>query len=622
MASQASSLDSPPSPPTASPTGSMQSGNTTPSASQGSPQPNVDSSSPTVLRESRPAGQHPKGKRNRTSPADKAILVKAYSENPQPNQEEIADITSRVSMNKQAVRIWFQNRRQNDRRKARPLSPQLIESIIQGRISLSRFNELPENATFSEMAPPASQDMSPSEQREYSSIRSDFTPGDQREVARERASLSFEGVGTSPMAETPAPASSWAASGQPGSEHFSPASLPPPSSSGTDHDAWGQKPSSQLSQFRLSMSATGQAEITTESPPRPILPQTPLAAVPWPELSRPSDLRRSISSVGSASSSRRVSSLKRSRSSNVQVWENCATSENREDPLIAQAKHESSGSAIAEISLLRSLSSASSSPLDHRINGSASQGKRRDLNVANGTEARSSSSKRRKLERSWSTQARIETSSILRPRQNIQSKSAAPTHSGDKSKPVVAGIDEVSVLAYESDKENVSPDEDGNPRPFRRTFSSVSGRRRLPSGPSTTDKASQNPRRTSVQDVQRRTSLARSATSPSSWSEYPKQYQMTGSRQHGRVSGIYSPKKARSSVLMIYEDVDEGDRLANSDHDVKDSSDSENKGSDTGGRRGFFDSDDVHRFMTGDVSPSKKKEVDAAANLIALKFAR
>lgn len=38
-------------------------------------------------------------------PADKAVLVKAYSEKPQPNQEEIAEITSRVSMNKQAVRV-------------------------------------------------------------------------------------------------------------------------------------------------------------------------------------------------------------------------------------------------------------------------------------------------------------------------------------------------------------------------------------------------------------------------------------------------------------------------------------------------------------------------------------
>ena len=38
-------------------------------------------------------------------PADKAVLVKAYREKPQPNQEEIAEITSRVSMNKQAVRV-------------------------------------------------------------------------------------------------------------------------------------------------------------------------------------------------------------------------------------------------------------------------------------------------------------------------------------------------------------------------------------------------------------------------------------------------------------------------------------------------------------------------------------
>jgi hypothetical protein len=41
----------------------------------------------------------------------------------------------------------------------------------------------------------------------------------------------------------------------------------------------------------------------------------------------------------------------------------------------------------------------------------------------------------------------------------------------------------LSQLAWESDKENCSPDEDGNPRPFRRTLSNhttASGRRRLP----------------------------------------------------------------------------------------------------------------------------------------------
>jgi hypothetical protein len=31
--------------------------------------------------------------------------VRAYNEKPQPNQEEIAEITERVSMNKQAVRV-------------------------------------------------------------------------------------------------------------------------------------------------------------------------------------------------------------------------------------------------------------------------------------------------------------------------------------------------------------------------------------------------------------------------------------------------------------------------------------------------------------------------------------
>src|SRR5690606_14094978 len=78
------------------------------------------------------------------------------------------------------------------------------------------------------------------------------------------------------------------------------------------------------SQIRLSMSITGQAEIVEaiDSPPRPIPPPTPVEPVPWPDLSKSSVPRRSSLS---AYSSRRVPRLLRGRSSDVHVWEDCAS---------------------------------------------------------------------------------------------------------------------------------------------------------------------------------------------------------------------------------------------------------------------------------------------------------
>jgi hypothetical protein len=328
--------------------------------------------------------------------------------------------------------------------------------------------------------------------------------------------------------------------------------------------------------------------------------------------------------------------LKRGRSSDVHVWEDCANSESREDPLIEQAKHESSGSAIAQISLLRSLSSASSNALEQSISGGGGSGsiprtKRRNHSVTNNAEARPAGGppKRPRLERSWSTQARIETTSALSQRHNMQQgrTAAAASYPAGADKPkLIISYDHrpsLSQLAWESDKENCSPDEDGNPRPFRRTLSNhttASGRRRLPTAaPSSSsnwaDKTGgRNPRRQESQSQQHRhpASLTRSATSPSSWSTYSKQFQTTTTTTAGRRRR--SPNK---SMLIYEDDADDG----HGGNDNGSGSGGEGDGDDD--RRQFFERDDVHRFMAGEgVSPSKKKEVDAAANLIALKFAR
>ncbi|GIJ87825.1 hypothetical protein Asppvi_006738 [Aspergillus pseudoviridinutans] len=62
-------------------------------------------------------------KRRRTSPEDHAILEAEYQRNPKPDKTARASIVSRVSLGEKEVQIWFQNRRQNDRRKSKPLQP-------------------------------------------------------------------------------------------------------------------------------------------------------------------------------------------------------------------------------------------------------------------------------------------------------------------------------------------------------------------------------------------------------------------------------------------------------------------------------------------------------------------
>ncbi|KAL1960434.1 hypothetical protein VTO42DRAFT_7733 [Malbranchea cinnamomea] len=81
-------------------------------------------------------------KRRRTSPEDYAILEAEYQRNPKPDKATRASIVSRVSLGDKEVQIWFQNRRQNDRRRSRPLPPHnpppSASGIITARISDER----------------------------------------------------------------------------------------------------------------------------------------------------------------------------------------------------------------------------------------------------------------------------------------------------------------------------------------------------------------------------------------------------------------------------------------------------------------------------------------------------
>uniref|UniRef100_A0A8H7N987 Homeobox domain-containing protein n=1 Tax=Bionectria ochroleuca TaxID=29856 RepID=A0A8H7N987_BIOOC len=106
--------------------------------------------------------KHPKARRKRTTAKDKMILEEAYSRNPKPDKQARLEIVERVSLNEKEVQIWFQNRRQNDRRKSRPLSPQEIAALrYNGSQNVGEsfipqvMNGAPELAVFSVSETPA-----------------------------------------------------------------------------------------------------------------------------------------------------------------------------------------------------------------------------------------------------------------------------------------------------------------------------------------------------------------------------------------------------------------------------------------------------------------------------------
>ncbi|KAF2746259.1 hypothetical protein M011DRAFT_487403 [Sporormia fimetaria CBS 119925] len=69
-------------------------------------------------------------KRRRTSKEDEEILKAEYLKNPKPDKAARLELVSKVALGEKEVQIWFQNKRQNDRRRNRPLgsSPSALMS--------------------------------------------------------------------------------------------------------------------------------------------------------------------------------------------------------------------------------------------------------------------------------------------------------------------------------------------------------------------------------------------------------------------------------------------------------------------------------------------------------------
>lgn len=67
-------------------------------------------------------------KRRRTSKNESDILKNEFELNPAPSKERRAELASQCNMSEKAVQVWFQNRRQNVRKKFKG-NPELLESF-------------------------------------------------------------------------------------------------------------------------------------------------------------------------------------------------------------------------------------------------------------------------------------------------------------------------------------------------------------------------------------------------------------------------------------------------------------------------------------------------------------
>lgn len=364
--------------------------------------------------------------------------------------------------------------------------------------------------------------------------------------------------------------------------------LPPPLSSG----------------FRLSMSVDGKAELVPQpSPPR--VSPSELSDNPPDPFDRPS-LHRSRSAAACVTlppistltasldthASRPIThapvshqpqprlphSLHRSRSRDVHAWEMaCEANIEPRDELTAYAARESSGSAIAAISLLRTLSSSSHSGISHSGGVLQPNGGKRN---ARPNAQPNHSAKKPKLSRASSSVGRLQTNFVNTTTDKPPvRREQTPVDVDDLKKGKISIL--FSPGGNDSDKENWSPGKERR-HMFGGASRPANGRRPLPSEPTSKTAGLQKPRRSVgrvLGDASNRSLLGRARTAPT------------------------SRRKKGCTPVSIFED-------------GADASASEGEGEDHG--RDVVEDDEVERFMRGEVSPSKKGAASAIAGLLAL----
>lgn len=369
-------------------------------------------------------------------------------------------------------------------------------------------------------------------------------------------------------------------------------------------------PPPQSSKYRLSMSVEGKAELVPQpSPPRlspsalsdsfvppdrphlyrshsaadsVTLPPISTFAAPFEPAMAPPAQSHSLLQPQPRLPPR---GLYRSRSRDVHAWEMAceANSGEHRDELTAYAERESSGSAIAAISLLRTLSSSShSSPISHT--GHVLQSNTTKRNARPSAQHHNHHAKKPKLGRAASSVARLQNTFV----NTTTDKPPVRRHEADQDGEDIKKVKMSMLLSpggNDSDKENWSPDEIGH-HTFHGSQRPNAGRRPLPSAPLSRHNspavASQNPRRQAMEDGTNRLLLGRASTAP------------TARRRKGQMP------------IEIFEDGgDEADEADASDNDDEPC-------------RPELADDEVEKFMRGEVSPSKKGAASAIAGLLAL----
>lgn len=365
-------------------------------------------------------------------------------------------------------------------------------------------------------------------------------------------------------------------------------------------------PPPQSSKYRLSMSVEGKAELVPQpSPPRlsPSALSDSFVPPDRPHLYRSHSAADSVTlppistfaapfepamvppvqSLSLLQPQPRLPprGLYRSRSRDVHAWEMAceANSGEHRDELTAYAERESSGSAIAAISLLRTLSSSShSSPISHT--GHVLQSNTTKRNARPSAQNHNHHAKKPKLGRASSSVARLQNTFVNTTTDKPPMRRQETDADVEDIKKVKMSM-LLSPSGNDSDKENWSPNEVGH-QTFHGSQPPPAGRRPLPSAPlakNIPSATSHNSRRRVLEDGTNRFMLGRASTAP------------TARRRNGQ------------TPIEIFED----------GGDEADASDDEEEPCHTESA-----DDEVEKFMRGDVSPSKKGAASAIAGLLAL----
>ncbi|QSZ30275.1 hypothetical protein DSL72_004797 [Monilinia vaccinii-corymbosi] len=417
-----------------------------------------------------------KQKRKRTSPKDQAFLEAQYKENPKPNKAARAEIVKSVRLNEKEVQIWFQNRRQINRRKSRPLLPHEIAAFGLGihplssdpasAVSYSSSQETEDHSDSfvphesldihgNDDEPRVSKDVQKLPAHEAIAIvkptetimegtrnlasKVELTPHVSRPTAKENFSQPISEVLSQSFSATPGYlANRWNPNpfstpvAAPSIKFTTPAISQPNFPSSCPERITTDTTLSARSRVRLSTGLDGRAELVegeiTPPPPYAERPTSSFSSVI--PLKRMRSLQRSHSALPLGSSSFSGPFMPRllsGRSRDARTWEFCAEGETR-DELTAQAENESNGSAIAAISLIRSTSGSALKSNPSRRNTPSQPNPQ---------------GKRPKMARTSSSVARMQ-SGVKKPRTPVNDKDPwMRSPSGD------------------SDKENWIPNQDG-----------------------------------------------------------------------------------------------------------------------------------------------------------------